>query len=57
MDMEWEVEEQADPHDQKEEVVIMQSRWPEQEQHLVTCFAKHLENTMRDMIEKDCNGC
>jgi hypothetical protein len=57
MDMEWEVEEKADPQDQKEEVVIMQSRWPEQEQHLVTCFAKHLENTMRDMIKKDCYGC
>ena len=57
MKMECEVTEKAGPQDQKEEVVIMQSRWPEQEQHLVTCFAKHLENTMRDMIRKDCYGC
>jgi len=57
MDMEWEATEKADPQDQKEKVVIMQSRWPEQEQHLVACFAKHLANTMKDMIKKDCYGC
>jgi hypothetical protein len=55
--MEWEVTEKADPQDQKEEVVIMQSRWPEQEQQLVACFAQHLEDTMRDLIKKDCYGC
>ena len=33
MDKEWEATVKADPQDQKEEVVIMQSRWPEQEQH------------------------
>lgn len=57
MNMEWEATEKADPQDQKEEVVIMQSRWPEQEQHLVACFAKHLADKITDLTKKNCYGC
>ena len=57
MEMEWEVTEKANPQDSKEELVIMQSRWPEQEQQLVSCFAQHLEDKMKDMIKNDCYGC
>ena len=55
MDMEWEDSPQTES--QGEEIEVVVSRWPEQEQHLVSCFAKHLAEKITELVKKECYGC
>jgi hypothetical protein len=55
MEMEWEDSPQTES--QGEEIAVVVSRWPEQEQHLVSCFAKHLAEKMTELVKNDCYGC
>ena len=56
--MEWTDSVKAEPQDQtKVDEVVVKSRWPEQEQHLVSCFAKRLAAQITDLSKRDCYGC
>jgi hypothetical protein len=46
LEMEWEDNVETKPKDKDEKDVVVMSRWPEQEQHLVSSFAKDLEETI-----------
>lgn len=57
LEMECEETGEEESQDKDEEVIMMKSRWPEQEAHLVSCFAKHLVDKMTELIKKNCYGC
>ncbi len=55
--MEWEDTVKTESKDEDKEDEVVKYRWPEQEQHLVSCFAKHLADKITELIKKDCYGC
>ncbi|KAK3577923.1 hypothetical protein CHS0354_034562 [Potamilus streckersoni] len=55
--MEWEDTVKTNFKDEDKENEVVKSRWPEQEQHLVSCFAKHLADKITELVKKDCYGC
>jgi hypothetical protein len=55
--MEWEDSVKTESPNQDKEDEVVKFRWPEQEQHLVSCFAKHLADQITELVKKNCYGC
>ncbi|KAK3612196.1 hypothetical protein CHS0354_016585, partial [Potamilus streckersoni] len=57
LEMEREDMVETEPIDRDEEDVVVISRWQEQEERLVPCFATHQEDKITTLTNKHCYRC